>query len=200
MISDSYVMNRRSVLRLFLVSGAGAGAVIGCRNRGNGGPDDRPDPDDWDRRVRFICCNDHDDPSSFSPPVYLREGGGRRAFDTVREAAPYLRPDDPGASAAGLCGFLFKKLGYDGDTGGTMSLDTPPKPGADGKIDWNAFGGDGDIILISVEFEFGKVLLRSRGGPGDSRSESRRAQVREAIAEAHESAPRSASARASSQT
>ncbi len=143
-------MKRRPFLRLLLSSGAATSAVIGCRNRDKGGLDNQSDPDDWDRRVRFICCNDYDDHSSYSPAVYLRVGGGRRAFDTIREAAPHLRPDDPGASAAGLCGFLFRKLGYDGDTGGTMSLDPPPQPGADGKIDWNAFGGDGDIVLINV--------------------------------------------------
>jgi hypothetical protein len=143
-------VKRRTLLRLLLLSGATTSAVIGCRNRDKGVAADQSDPDDWDRRVRFICCDDYDDHSSFSPAVYLRVGGGRRAFDTIREAAPYLRRDDPGASAAGLCGFLFKKLGYDGDTGGTMSLDPPPQPGADGKIDWNAYGGDGDIILINV--------------------------------------------------
>jgi hypothetical protein len=112
-----------------------------------------PDPngeaasEDWDRRVRFICCDDH---GSFSPAVYMRQGGGRGAFDTVRAAAPFLRPDDPGGAAAGLCGFLFKEFRYDGDTGGTMSLDPPPEKGPDGTVDWKAYGGDGDIILINV--------------------------------------------------
>ena len=64
----------------------------------------------------------------------------------------------------GLCGFLFRKLGYDGDTGGTMSLDPPPQPGADGKIDWNAYGGDGDIILINVRSKSAKCCFGVMAG------------------------------------
>ena len=111
-------------------------------------PQKEPRSEDWDRRVRFICC---DDDGSYSPAVYMRYGGGRRALDTVRAAAPFLRPDDPGSSAAGLCGFLFRQFGYQGDTGGTMSLDPPPEEEPDGTIDWKAYGGDGDIILINVQ-------------------------------------------------
>lgn len=141
-------MTRRVLLRL--LGAAGAVGVIGWRLFGDGGQGGGADPEDWDRRVRFICCDDDEDAGSYSPAVYLRVGGGRGAFKTIREAARYLRPDDPDASAAGLCGFLFGQLHYDGDTGGTMSLEPPPRPGADGKVDWDAFGGDGDIILINV--------------------------------------------------
>jgi hypothetical protein len=116
----------------------------------------QPNAEGWDRRVRFICCDDYDDYDSYSPAVYMRLGGGRKAFDTVREAAPFLRPGDPGSAAAGLCRYLFKEMGYDSDTGGTMSLDPPPQPGPDGKIDWEAFGGDGDIILINVRSKSAK--------------------------------------------
>ena len=142
-------MTRRTLL-WFLLGGAGGSAVIGWRNLGNPDPNSGNDSEDWDRRVRFICCDDYEDYKSYSPAVYLRVGGGQGAFDTVRKAAPFLRPEDAGSSAAGLCGFVFNELRYDGDTGGTMSLDSPPQPGADGKIDWDAFGGDGDIILINV--------------------------------------------------
>jgi hypothetical protein len=74
-----------------------------------------------------------------------------------------MRPGDPGSASAGLCGFLFKRFGYDGDTVGTLALEPPPQPGADGKIDWNNYGADGDVILINVDQRtarccFGSVL------------------------------------------
>jgi hypothetical protein len=140
-------MERRTFFGLITLGLIGAGAMIGQRSGRNLRPHKEEDPDDWDRRVRFICCDDH---GTYSPTVYLRVGAGRAAFDTIREAAPFMRPDDPGSAAAGLCGFLFKKLGYDSDTGGTMSLDPPPQPGPDGEIDWKSFGRDGDIFLINV--------------------------------------------------
>ena len=121
--------------------------MIGWRAVDNPQPERRADSEDWDRRVRFICCDDY---GSYSLAVYLRVGSGRRAFDTIRDAAPFIRSDDPGSAAAGLCGFLFTRLGYDSDTGGTMSLDPPLQAGPDGKIDWESFGGDGDIFLINV--------------------------------------------------
>ena len=122
--------------------------MTGCRRARKHDPHEDDESEDWDRRVRFICCDDH---GSYSPAVYMRQGGGRQAFDTVRAAAPYLRPGDPGSAAAGLCGFLFREFQYVGDTGGTMSLDPPPEQGPDGKIDWRAYGGDGDVILINVQ-------------------------------------------------
>ena len=81
----------------------------------------------------------------------MRVGGGKGAFDTVRKAAPFMRAGDTGSAAAGLCGFLFKQVRYDGDTGGTLSVDPPPVRGPDGSIDWKAYGGDSDIILINVD-------------------------------------------------
>jgi hypothetical protein len=81
----------------------------------------------------------------------MRVGGGRAAFETVREAAPFMRASDPGSAAAGLCGFLFKRFGYNGQTEGTLVLDPPPQPGPDGTIDWKEYGGDGDVILINVD-------------------------------------------------
>jgi hypothetical protein len=117
----------------------------GCARNPDADAEDHSE--DWDRRVRFICCDDH---GSYSPAVYMRQGGGREALSRVRAAAAFLRPDDTGSSAAGLCGFLFKEFGYDSDTGGTMSLHPAPEKGPDGKVDWEAYGGDGDVILINV--------------------------------------------------
>jgi hypothetical protein len=124
--------------------------MIGSQNRGNPHPSGGDYAEHSDRRVRFICCDDYEDHRTYSPAISLRVGGGRGAFDTIREAAPFLQPGDPGSAAAGLCDFLLDKLHYDGDTGATLCLDPPPQPGSDGKIDWNGFGGDGDIILINV--------------------------------------------------
>jgi hypothetical protein len=135
--------------------------MIGWRAIGHPDPRGGTNAEDSDRRVRFICCDDH---GSYSPAVYMRQGGGRGAFDTVREAAPFLRPGDPGSAAAGLCGFLFNDIGYGGETGGTMSLDPPPQPGPDGKIDWEAFGGDGDIILINVQSNSAKCCYGVMAG------------------------------------
>ena len=97
--------------------------MIGLRNRGSRDPTGGIDPEDEYRRVRFLCCEDYENFESYSPAVYLRCGGGRGAFDTIRKAAPFLRPGDSGSSAAGLCGFLFNDIGYGSETGGTMSLD-----------------------------------------------------------------------------
>jgi hypothetical protein len=160
-------MMRRTLLRLLLFGGAGAGAFIAWRSLGFPVPNVWIGLDDGDRRVRFICCDEYDDSRTYSPAVYLRVGGGREAFDTVRKAAPFLRPDDPGSAAAGLSGFLFNTLDYDGDTGGTMSLEPPPQPGNDGKIDWDAcdaFGGDGDIILINVRSRSAKCCYGVMAG------------------------------------
>jgi hypothetical protein len=94
----------------------------------------------------------------------MRVGGGRAAFETVREAAPFLRADDPGSAAAGLCGFLFRRYHYDGETAGTLVLEPPPEAGPGGTIDWKAYGGDGDIILINVHSGSAKCCFGSIAG------------------------------------
>jgi hypothetical protein len=105
-------------------------------------------PDDPDIRVRLVCCGNH---GNYSPAVYSRCGGGRWAFETVRKASPYMRAEDPDSAAAGLCGYLFKEVGYSGDTAGTLALEPPPQPEPDGTIDWKKFGGDDDVVLINVD-------------------------------------------------
>jgi hypothetical protein len=117
--------------------------------------------DDPDRRAYFVCCDDY---GQYSVGVYTRVGGGRAAFETIREAAPYMRAGDLGSAAAGLCGFLFKQTGFDGDTGGTLSLADAPKPDADGKIDWDKYGGDGDVIVVNVDQGSAKCCFGSMVG------------------------------------
>jgi hypothetical protein len=124
-------------------------------------PNSRDDPGDWERRVRFVCCDDH---GWYSSGVYMRVGGGRAAFDTVREAAPFMRADDPGSAAAGLCGFLFRRFGYQGETVGTLALEPPPQVEPDGTIDWKAYGEDGDVILINVHTGSAKCCFGSMAG------------------------------------
>jgi hypothetical protein len=141
-------MNREKALALSLIGGLIAVAVVVWAVRREPNAPLAPDPDDPDIRVRFVCCDDH---GNYSPAVYSRCGGGRWAFDTVRKASPYMRANDPGSAAAGLCGYLFKEVGYSGDTVGTLSLEAPPQPGPDGTIDWKNFGGDSDVILINVD-------------------------------------------------
>jgi hypothetical protein len=75
-----------------------------------------------------------------------------------------MRAGDPHSAAAGLCGFLFKQFGYDGETVGTLSLDPPPQPGPDGSIDWKAYGGDSDVILINVDQGTAKCCFGSVAG------------------------------------
>jgi hypothetical protein len=81
----------------------------------------------------------------------MRVGGGRMAFQTVRQAAPFMRPGDPGSAAAGLCAFLYRKHQYRRETGGTLVLVDPPRPGPDKKVDWNNYHSDADVILINVD-------------------------------------------------
>lgn len=163
-------MDRRSFLRIVLLGLVGTVVLIGWglfrgpnldqqgepdwrnlpgfRNLPDVNADPRGAPDDWQRRVYFVCC---DDQGNYSPGIYMRVGGGRAAFETVREAAPFMRFNDQASAAAGLCGFLFKRVGYDGDTGGTLTLDPPPQPEPDGTIDWKKYGGNADVILINVD-------------------------------------------------
>jgi hypothetical protein len=85
-------------------------------------------------------------------------------LETVREAAPFMRPGDPGSAAAGLLRFLFRKYHYQGDTGGTLVLEPPPRPKPDGSIDWEDYGGDGDVILINVDKGSAKCCFGSIRG------------------------------------
>ncbi len=147
-------MNRRIFLGLLLLGGAG---VVAYRRN----PRPPANPDDVERRVRFVCCDDH---GEYSPGVYMRLGGGRAAFETVREAAPFLRADDPGSAAAGLCGFLFQRFGYHGETAGTLVLEPPPQAGPDGAIDWQDYGGDGDVFLINVHTGSARCCFGSLAG------------------------------------
>jgi hypothetical protein len=55
-------------------------------------------------------------------------------------------------------------MDYDSDTGGTMALEPPPQPGPDGKIDWESYGGDGDIFLINVHTRSAKCCLGTLAG------------------------------------
>jgi hypothetical protein len=141
-------MNRQTVLILVVVVCIIAAVSAGWAIRRDRGGDAVRDPDDSEIRVRFVCCDDH---GNYSPGIYMRCGGGRWAFDTVRKASPFMRAGDPNSAAAGLCGFLFKEIGYQGETAGTLSLDPPPQPGSDGTIDWKAYGGDADVIVINVD-------------------------------------------------
>ncbi|HET6878836.1 MAG TPA: hypothetical protein VFI31_01625 [Pirellulales bacterium] len=154
-------MDRRLFLRFLLLGGAVIGALFGWKRLRFPQANPHRDTDDWERRVYFVCCDNH---GQYSVAVYMRVGGGRDAFDTVREAAPFLRADDPGAAAAGLCGFLFKKAGYDGETAGTMSLEPPPEPDPDGTINWREYGSDGDVILINVHTGSAKCCHGSVAG------------------------------------
>ena len=94
----------------------------------------------------------------------MRVGGGRMAFQTVREAAPFMRAGDPGSAAAGLCGFLYKKHGYRGDTGGTLVLEDPPQPGPDKRVNWKDYHSDADVILINVDERSAKCCRGSVEG------------------------------------
>jgi hypothetical protein len=139
-------MNRQTVIFMVACAIAAATVIWAVRREPDGPP--APNLDDCDIRVRFVCCDDH---AHYSPAVYMRCGGGRWAFDTVRRAAPFMRAGDPDSAAAGLCGFLFKEIGYRGDTVGTLSLDPPPQPEPDGTIDWKKYGGDCEVFLINVD-------------------------------------------------
>src|SRR5438128_711878 len=97
---DEVFMKGRTFITLVLLGGALAGTLFGWGRLRDQKDDRRIHPEDWDRRVLFVCCDDH---GGYSPAVYMRVGGGRAAFDTVREAAPFMRAGDPGSAAAGLC-------------------------------------------------------------------------------------------------
>ncbi len=81
-------MNRRTFLSLASLGGAIGAALLGwgIYHRANAHP--QGDPEDWERPVIFVCCDEY---GCYSSGVYMRVGGGRAAFDTVRQAAPFLR-------------------------------------------------------------------------------------------------------------
>src|SRR5947209_6719311 len=112
-IVRGHSMNRRQFLRLILFGSAAAGGSASWAVLHGRKGETSPDPDDWERRVYFVCCDDHGD---YSSGVYMRVGGGRSAFATVRQAAPFMRADDPGSAAAGLCGYLFQHFECRGET------------------------------------------------------------------------------------
>ena len=151
-------MDRRTFLTVVLLGGAAIGVLFGWQIMHRPNADLDGDPLDVDRRVRFVCCNDR---GHYSAGVYMRCGGGRAAFATVREAARFMRAGDPDSAAAGLCGFMFKRVGYDGDTVGTLALEPPPRPGPDGTIDWKEYGADGDVIVINVDRRTAKCCFGS---------------------------------------
>lgn len=154
-------MDRRSFLTRALPLGAGAALFGWLIVRRNDKDIPRQREEDWEKRVVFVCCDDH---GAFSPGVYMRVGGGRAAFEIVREAAPYMRAGDPGSAAAGLSGFLFKKYQYDGETGGTLALEPGPEPQPDGTIDWKKYCSDCDVIVINVDQASAKCCAGSVAG------------------------------------
>lgn len=120
-------------------------------------------------RVLFVCYTGHGD---YSPGVYLHgaAGGGPACMDLVRDAARCMRSSEVGDAAAGLCGFLFKRLGDDVAAGGGLSLYDAPKPGADGKINWQAYcGWNVDLILIDVD----RGIAECYSSPNDPKAPSK---------------------------
>ncbi|HZZ43726.1 MAG TPA: hypothetical protein VFE58_12375 [Tepidisphaeraceae bacterium] len=100
-------------------------------------------------RVIFVCVNNNGD---YSPGVYLQGTGGADGLQLIPQAAPFMRTPETGDAAAGLCGFLFKKIGDGAARDGGLSLYDAPKVGPDGKIDWQAYCAPNvDLILIHVE-------------------------------------------------
>jgi hypothetical protein len=140
-------MDRRGFFRIL---GVGLAFVFGWLILSKRGqmPSEPQQRNDWERRLTFVCC---DDLGSYSSGIYVRCGGGRHAFDDVRAAAPFMRWNDPGSSAAGLYAFLVKRFGFDAPTGGTISIDSPPEREADGSVDWKGFAGNQDLIVINVD-------------------------------------------------
>ena len=120
-------------------------------------------------KVVFVCCNDAGD---YSPGVYLHgaEGGGPAALDDVRQAAPCMRDGEVGDAAAGLCGYLFKRLGDDAAAGGGLSLYDAPKPGPNGTVDWQAYcSWNVDLVLINVD----RGTAECHSGPADPKAPSK---------------------------
>ncbi len=63
-----------------------------------------------------------------------------------------MRTPEVGDAAAGLCGFLYKKLGDEVASSGLLSLYDSPKQGPNGKVDWQAYCGPNvDLVLVHVE-------------------------------------------------
>jgi hypothetical protein len=115
-------------------------------------------------RVIFVCV---DNDGNYSPGVYLQGTGGPDGLQTVPLAAPFMRTPETGDAAAGLCGFLFKQLGDGAARDGGLSLYDAPKPGPDGKVDWQAYCGP-NVDLVLIHLEQGKAELYS--GSADLKS------------------------------
>ena len=107
-----------------------------------------PPPTRFDKAI-FVCV---DNTGMFSPGVYLGGTGGQNALSVVPQAARYMRTPEVDDAAAGLCGYLYKQIGDDVAANGCLSVYDPPKPGPNGKVDWQSYcGPDTDLILIHVE-------------------------------------------------
>jgi hypothetical protein len=154
-------MNRRTFFRFLLGGALAVGAMFGLRSACTPKAPPARDIGDWERRLTFICCDDH---GGCSPGVYQRIGGGRAAFDDLRAAAPFMRWNDPGSSAAGLCGFLLRRNGPDLATVGMISIDPPPAPRRDGTIDWKEYAGNQDVIVINVDTGSAKCVAGQMEG------------------------------------
>lgn len=102
-------------------------------------------------RVVFVCT---DGAGGYSPGVYVHgsPGGGPAAIELLPAAAKHMRSSEFGDAAAGLCGYLFQKLGDDAAAGGALSLLDAPHPGPDGRIDWQKYcAWNVDLVLVNVE-------------------------------------------------
>ena len=78
-------MRKRISAGVAITAALGVAAFFGWRCVRYRNARSQRDSDDWERRVRFVCCDDF---GSYSPGVYMRVGGGQAAFDSVRQAAP----------------------------------------------------------------------------------------------------------------
>jgi hypothetical protein len=94
-------------------------------------------------RAIFVC---HENGEEYSPGIYIHWGGAE-ALDLLKRAAPRMYMYDAHEAAARLCGFLHEQLcGVRG-----LAICSPPEPGPDGDIDWNAYSpGDWGVIVIDV--------------------------------------------------
>jgi hypothetical protein len=155
-------MNRRAFFRFLLGGALALGAMWGWKSGCTPKIPPPRDIGDWERRLTFICCDNH---GGHSSAIYLRIGGGRAAFDDLRAAAPFMRWNDVGSSAAGLCGFLLRRNGLeDIATAGMISIDPPPEPGRDGTIDWKKYAANQDVIIINVDTGSAKCVAGQMEG------------------------------------
>jgi hypothetical protein len=140
-------MGRRQFITILLAIAAAMVASLGLRRRP---PPPPPATSPFDR-VLLVCCGDH---GNFSPAIYWHgpTGGGPACLEEARKAAPFMRAGEPDDSAAGLSGYLFRRLGDDVASGGGLSLRDAPQPRPDGTVDWQAYcSWNVDLILINVD-------------------------------------------------